>query len=476
MNWGLEWLGLEPDADERAVKRAYAKRLRVTRPDEDPTGFQQLHEAYQAALAWLKFRDEFSPGAEVDKIVEAPPPPQADRIPEALSPERPPLPSPTAAATWSPEPTPDENEFARTAIRKACRTSPEEISRWLLDRPELWSVTDKARLGDALLHRLYALRAPIHEDSFDVLATFFGWNDVSSGTDAFDLEQCRARLHDLWLLRQDDVADPTVYREPLRTGPAPTEDDPGVARLRRPWNRLRALLSASLPGRAHDMGQLMARLRLKEGSRPLQPQQVAFWKALNVRYKVNGPKVQLAAFRSVLLAAGFAGLMLMLGFADGFAGGRYGYWKYSGIALGGAISILLLGSLPLPLLGFIQWQAGDEHPRPRGWIVRLLMIPVLACTALWLMWGSDVRVAGVILAWPVGVLALVRLLARGPFRMKFSPWMIGVVVVVLPWLEKIGPLLAMGEIAAIGALVLWATDAVAQVPLSNAPRRPRQSP
>lgn len=478
MNEGLEWLGLEADADERAVKRAYAKRLRVTRPDEDPAGFQQLHEAYQSALAWLKFRDDFLPEAETetDEDVDAPLPPEADRSPAEAPPERPPLPLPVAASPVPAELMVDENEFARTAIRKACRTSPEEMSHWLLECPELWSVTNKAWLGDILLQRLYTLRAPIHEDSFDVLATFFGWNDISSGADAFDLEQCRARLHHLWLLRQNDVEDPTVYREPLRNGPAPTEDDPRVARLRRPWNRLRALLSAALPGRADDMGDLLARLRLKEGSRPLQPKQVAFWKALNVRYKVNGPKVQQALFRSVVLAAGFAGFMLMLGFADGFGGGRNGYWSYKGTALAGSVSILLLGSLPLPLLGFVQWQTGAEHPRPRGWVVRLLVIPMLACTALWLMWGTELRIAGVILAWPIGALALIRLLARGPFRMKFSPWMIGVIVVVVPWLGTIGPLLAMGEIAAIGALVLWATDAVAQVPLSNAPRKPRQGP
>lgn len=475
MNEGLEWLGLEADADERAVKRAYAQRLRVTRPDEDPAGFQQLHEAYQSALAWLKFRDEFLPGTETDENEDAPPPPEADRRPAEAPPEQPPLPLTPAAVTEPSQPGLDENQFARTAIRKASTTSPEAMSRWLLECPELWSVNDKAWLGDALLHRLYALRAPIHEDTFDVLATFFGWNDISSGTDAFELEHCRARLHDLWLLRQNDVEDPTVYREPLRNGPAPTEDDPRVARLRRPWNLLRALLSAALPGRADDMGHLLARLRLKEGSRPLQPRQVAFWKALNVRYKVNGPKVQLALFRSVVLAAGFAGFMLMLGFADGFSGGRNGYWSYKGTALAGSLSILLLGSLPLPLLGFVQWQVGDEHPRPPGWIVRLLVIPALACTALWLMWGTDLRIAGVILAWPIGALALIRLLARDPFRMKFSPWMIGVIVVAVPWLGKIGPLLAMGEIAAIGALVLWTTDAVAQVPLSNAPRKPRES-
>ena len=40
-------LGLDAEADERAVKRAYAALLKKTRPDEDPQGFQTLHEAYQ---------------------------------------------------------------------------------------------------------------------------------------------------------------------------------------------------------------------------------------------------------------------------------------------------------------------------------------------------------------------------------------------------------------------------------------------
>ena len=46
--WGI--LGIEPTDSERHIKRAYAKKLKVTRPDDDPTGFQELHNAFKTAL------------------------------------------------------------------------------------------------------------------------------------------------------------------------------------------------------------------------------------------------------------------------------------------------------------------------------------------------------------------------------------------------------------------------------------------
>ncbi len=43
-------LGIEPTDSERDIKRAYAKKLKVTRPDDDPAGFQELHNAFKTAL------------------------------------------------------------------------------------------------------------------------------------------------------------------------------------------------------------------------------------------------------------------------------------------------------------------------------------------------------------------------------------------------------------------------------------------
>ena len=68
-------LGLEPTSDERAVLRAYAKKLRETRPEDDPEGFQRLLAAREQALAW---RERIRPPP-------SPPPLEGDRF-EAADP------------------------------------------------------------------------------------------------------------------------------------------------------------------------------------------------------------------------------------------------------------------------------------------------------------------------------------------------------------------------------------------------------
>lgn len=62
-------LGLTPTPDEREIKRAYARLLKTTRPEDDPEGFQTLRSAFEAAL-WAA--DALRQAGPAPEVAEAP--------------------------------------------------------------------------------------------------------------------------------------------------------------------------------------------------------------------------------------------------------------------------------------------------------------------------------------------------------------------------------------------------------------------
>ncbi len=52
-----EVLGIGPTRDRRAIKKAYALRLKTNNPEDDPRGFQELRNAYEMALALASFAE-----------------------------------------------------------------------------------------------------------------------------------------------------------------------------------------------------------------------------------------------------------------------------------------------------------------------------------------------------------------------------------------------------------------------------------
>lgn len=47
-------LGIDPVADKRKIKKAYAQRIRTVHPEEDPEGWKQIHDAYISALFYVE--------------------------------------------------------------------------------------------------------------------------------------------------------------------------------------------------------------------------------------------------------------------------------------------------------------------------------------------------------------------------------------------------------------------------------------
>ncbi|WP_049622144.1 hypothetical protein [Frateuria defendens] len=414
----FEWLGLPEDADERAVKRAYAMRLRTTRPEDDPQGFQHLHAAYQSALAVCRAsaavpaqavaqashaRDVPVAGA-FDSVRHAP---QAVPSPTPIASPAPaprPAPSPVQAATARPreEPQPrfELEAFCTQAIHLAAQGDGEALLVWLKSQPALWSFRLKTTAGHELVRRLYRDVPPMPAACLHVLLRFFDLDHVHAGHDPLALQRLERRMRLAWELQpaHRDALDRrlqlgwepparalgpdwrSLLRSSLSSGAKPVRTKRCLQRLQRPFHGWQGIAAGLFPRRIGEMEAFIGQLA---GAHPedLPPsiprEQLRFWtEAADTRH--FGAARLLAGIGKLLLVTALAlplGALLTLGLLD------------SGSATASPYLPLLLGLAPatagllwLALHYFRimdNWHSRAE-PLPARWPrLRLALVPGL---------------------------------------------------------------------------------------------------
>jgi hypothetical protein len=498
MSRALRELGLGPDADERAVKRAYAAKLKTVRPDADAEGFQRLHAAYQQALEWVRER-----GEDAANVVALETPP-AESSSEPIDGSEP-QPHTVYTETLSAEalferlnaddelqtvdrsfdPGGDEinvlvrpdgsqdnerfnlEDFLSDCAELAMNGRVGELLDWLNAQPFLWSLEHKAQVAHWLLRFLHEQRPPIEAGRFDVLADFFGLLDLNSGYDAYFIQHLRHRLQLAWETRTGQVR-ALAQRTGIDGGSLAStirQVRRMLRQIKRPLNILQALIAASMPMYPTAVRRFIHRLdfgNLDDFPPEINPEQIAFWDAAGDRTRISKPRLQVGATRCVVYALiGMLGTLLVKAMTPDSVIELGIAWK------SGAIMLLAMLQGWLMMLGgqaCAQWQClpeAEEGAEERFRWLRLALIPILALLAVALDQGlglSDIAAFSSVVAF---LLAWLRYHRRnGPlfgFVSRAPIWYGLILVAPVLALLDYAPHALIGGIAAI-ALLLWFLD------------------
>lgn len=482
--WALDVLGLAGDADEREIKRAYARQLKQTRPDEDAEGFQRLHDAYRYALEYVRnraWRDDGEHEAEAAAV------PLADAgraapVAELTSPQT--LrdaevsPAPGAApielelAQQSVQAQADDNAldlpaFVDDCIAHLSRDDPTTLRQWLESQPALWSLQMKPHIGRWLLQALDERGTAVSYDNFDVMLRFFDMDHVLSGVDPWFLQSLGARLrlrHELQPGYERELGNRIAAGTPLHERFELVRR--AMKQLRKPFTWANALWFALPYGRAPQMRRLVSNLdegRIDHLGDAIDVRQAQFWIDAGDISRMSTPRRAVAMARcvAVIWVVGLVALAIRYLIAD-IAPHEYVSEAVQAAMLlaGGPVVAYALWEAWIATKAYFRWQCAPEDADVRWPLLRWLWVPLLACLAM-IVQDHDFSVAATMLGLLACATGLLRLAARANIRLSFAGWRL---IFLLPFLKGIAGLTAMAAAfpwisAGLGA-AFWLIDAL----------------
>lgn len=439
----FELLGLDAGAGAADIKRAYARKLHQTRPEDDPEGFQRLHAAYRAALQQCRDRSEGGDAPSASTVHEADTPATVpatgdDDVPAGPPPAQPakpaaPASTPQAMHVARPRRPVDPENLAGQVVAHACSDTPDAFRAWLQRFEPLWDLQLKNATGLQAMRRLYRTTPPMSWENQALLLQFFDLDHALAGHDPLALTRLRRRMRLAWEMRPEHREQLASRLRPDDRRPVTRQKQLSIATaagtlLRRPYSPRRLLAYAALhPSRPSAVRAFI--LEASDGDPESMPpdidrRQLGFWLDAGNARRVSGARVRVLAIRSILLAA-FAALWyavcLLLGPSTfgSDAGARF---------MGGLISLGLLGLVALWWLwlgwqGLEQWQIQPE-PLPVAWPWLCLgFLPLAAASGLVLsLSGTLTLIPGLLLLMLAFGLALRRYLVRRQSRFAKSTY------------------------------------------------------